>query len=326
MTLTDPKPGGWANEETLTSDQMDDIVAELIKAVDGVNGGTYALQSDLVFEGPAAVHFAGDVEVEDTGSIFFSALSSLTFQGTVTFGGTSTVNYNSGSDTTFLSGALLDIESGVALTAALDTGSSVAFETGSDLTLEAGVNFLVQELADLDVDDDTISYQIVLSAADIEESSNEHTWSLSDANGPGLWVQQLVAPASGAQIHFPLRIPAGDTINRFSVVLNGGVGGGHAVLPTLPEFTLVEVNSGGASDIATAQENSANLAAYEVAHAFQVDNTSTSGALPYTVLGGRHYYLRVNGERGANAENAELAIIQISVEVVRRRLVNISSL
>lgn len=67
MTLTAARALGWDFESRLTSDEINHLQAELLKAIDGTGGGTYTLGSDLIFEG-AAARFRGILAVEDDGS------------------------------------------------------------------------------------------------------------------------------------------------------------------------------------------------------------------------------------------------------------------
>jgi hypothetical protein len=51
MTLTNPKPLGWAFGELLTSGQMNSIATQLPYALDGANGGPYTLSAPLSIDG-----------------------------------------------------------------------------------------------------------------------------------------------------------------------------------------------------------------------------------------------------------------------------------
>lgn len=64
MTLSLIKPGGWAFGDLLDEDQMNDLQDELIKAIDGVDGGSYTLGGVLTVGG-ANIHFTGNVFVDD---------------------------------------------------------------------------------------------------------------------------------------------------------------------------------------------------------------------------------------------------------------------
>jgi hypothetical protein len=74
--LAPAKSGGWNTEDLLLSDELNHLQAELLKAIDGVGGGTYELLEPLVFSGSASITFGNDVtfdgEVDFTGPISFS--------------------------------------------------------------------------------------------------------------------------------------------------------------------------------------------------------------------------------------------------------------
>lgn len=112
MSLAAANPGGWSLNEVLTSTQMTFLQNELLKAIDGVNGGTYTLTAPLSFAG-AAVRFAADLEVLGTGQI----------------------NVQSGAEINVLGGARLDVESGAGLH--LDIGAELDIDADTDLNAAA---------------------------------------------------------------------------------------------------------------------------------------------------------------------------------------------
>jgi hypothetical protein len=125
MSLAAANPGGWSLNEVLTSAQMTFLQNELLKAVDGVGGGTYTLAAPLAFAG-ADVRIAADLEVLSTGQI----------------------NVQDGAEINVLGGGLgggrIDIESGAALH--LDAGSALDIDGDADLAA-AGVFTVHGEIA-----------------------------------------------------------------------------------------------------------------------------------------------------------------------------------
>lgn len=75
---------GWVPGDTLPAQHLNfhlaavttcltELVAELPVAVDGVNGGTYELQSDLIFDGPAVFHIAGVQEIDNGADLIINS-------------------------------------------------------------------------------------------------------------------------------------------------------------------------------------------------------------------------------------------------------------
>lgn len=127
MALTAANPGGWSLNEVLTSAQMNHLQNELLKAVDGVNGGLYTLGSTLSFDG-ADVRFLGnlvipsgaDIEVENGGD----------------------VNLASGADINLNSGAAIEISLGALIAVAglvdVQTGGEARISSGGILNVNSG--------------------------------------------------------------------------------------------------------------------------------------------------------------------------------------------
>lgn len=68
MSLTDPKSGvGYAFGEKLSSAHVNTVWAQQVRALDAVNGGTYALGSDVVLNGAGIFKF-NHVELKSGGS------------------------------------------------------------------------------------------------------------------------------------------------------------------------------------------------------------------------------------------------------------------
>lgn len=125
MSLTAANPGGWSLNEVLTSAQMTHLQNELLKAIDGVNGGTYTLASPLEFAG-ADVRIAADLEVISGGEINIQNGGALNVLagGVIDFSG----------DLHISSGGELVVESGGLLT--LQNGSDMAVDGTALITLD----------------------------------------------------------------------------------------------------------------------------------------------------------------------------------------------
>jgi hypothetical protein len=103
MTLSAANPGGWSLNEVLTSAQMTFLQNELLKAIDGVNGGAYTLASVLTLQG-ADVTFNSDINLNAGAELNFAG-------GTMT----GAINVDSAGDMTFLSGSTLTMAAGSSL-------------------------------------------------------------------------------------------------------------------------------------------------------------------------------------------------------------------
>lgn len=126
MTLAVINPGGWDPEEVLTSDQMNAMQAEMVKAIDGVRGGSYTLTADLVMDGggewvlSVKVNILGDLVIES--GAFLQVLGTIQLSGVETLTGTinvtgpgGTINVQEDGFIRVKSDGAIDIESGAAL-------------------------------------------------------------------------------------------------------------------------------------------------------------------------------------------------------------------
>lgn len=129
MTLDPAKPGGWDFEEVLTSDDLNALQAELLKAIDGTGGGTYTPLSDLVFGTGSLVRFAG-VLIDPLGTLTIHPSAELVAQGNVDWSGDGEI-----SGTVALSGALRAGDSVSGALIRVHTGSFLTCATGSITTL-----------------------------------------------------------------------------------------------------------------------------------------------------------------------------------------------
>lgn len=138
MTLALVKPAGWDEEDPLTSDEMNALQSELVKAVDGVGGGTYELSSDLVFDGTAPVRIANELQIDAGatldmgGTLALGGQTDLTGEFDVESGGD--VNVKNGGEINVQSGGDIDVESGGAVNVL--SGGAVNLLNGSTVDVD----------------------------------------------------------------------------------------------------------------------------------------------------------------------------------------------
>lgn len=133
------------------------LSTELVKAIDGVNGGTYTLGSVLRFEG-ADVQIAADLEVVSGGQI------NVQSGGSIDVLSSGDINIQSGGDISVLSGGEANIGSGGFLnvlsggellvasggTVRFDSGGAqLVVETGSFISIESGGSVQVAGIVDI---------------------------------------------------------------------------------------------------------------------------------------------------------------------------------
>jgi hypothetical protein len=141
MALTAANPGGWSLNEVLTSAQMTHLQNELLKAIDGVNGGTYTLASPLTFQG-SDVRIAADLEVISGGEINIQSGGALNVLagGILDFSGD--LHISSGGELIVESGGLVTFENGSDMfvdgTAVIDLEGSLAVNSGGSIDVTSG--------------------------------------------------------------------------------------------------------------------------------------------------------------------------------------------
>jgi hypothetical protein len=156
MSLDPIKPGGWDPEDVLSSDQMNALQVELLKAIDGEGGGTYTLSAPLVFDGfpvsfldariPSGGFFYiqanGKLDVQPNGTLEISPLATLAMQGTLDVANGAELNVKGG-----VPGGRIDVEPGAGLH--LDSGAELDIDCDADFA--SGKVFSLH--GTLDVDD-----------------------------------------------------------------------------------------------------------------------------------------------------------------------------
>lgn len=150
MTFALIKPSGWNPGDLVTHTHLNLFQAALVNAVDGMNGGTYTLGSDLTFEG-ALVSIQGGLEVS-LSPLVIAASASLQIDGPVTQSGNTAlsgdINVNSLGDININSGGDLGVKSGGFVT--VFGGGNITWLSGSELEVHAGT------IVTLDSDDMTM--------------------------------------------------------------------------------------------------------------------------------------------------------------------------
>jgi hypothetical protein len=166
MTLAPVKPGGWGTE-VLTSFHLSALQALIVQAIDGVNGGTYVLQDELVFDGAevrfdsAARVLAGAfLYVANGGQLSLLAGSTTTVAGALNVASGGNLNLQNGAQLNVNSGGRIDVESG-ALINILNGSSAIVHETAF-LDVEGTIE--IQGFASIQVLDG--AYIVVQTCAD----------------------------------------------------------------------------------------------------------------------------------------------------------------
>lgn len=117
------------------------LATELVKAVDGVNGGTYTLGSVLRFEG-ADVQIAADLEVVSGGEINVQSGGLINITGDIQVKSGGDVNVESGGDIHLVSGAGLELDPGAVLLVEGDidvaSGGDINLASGAEINVNSG--------------------------------------------------------------------------------------------------------------------------------------------------------------------------------------------
>lgn len=266
MTLTAAKVGGWNTGDVLTSDEMDHLQAELLKALDGVNGGSYTLGSHLTLGGAGELRISGTQRVLSGGSLIFDAGSTFGSGASLALTGGADLTLNSGSDLHLLSGATGTFDAG----SILDVFGDLDIESGGDLTLRSGGE--LDALSGSVVNLRAGSFTNLFGALDVESGGAINVKSGGEIyieNGGLLIVEDLdelavnaentqirlsmvpfnitdlasagdedwsagstfgwlqTATPAGNAISFHLPLRVGDELTTLTVLIEGGTGAGH---------------------------------------------------------------------------------------------------
>ncbi len=271
---------------------------ELAKAVDGLNGGTYGLASNLIFNGVGEVRFGGVARVI-SGGTFITEGSSI-------FNNTATFNLN----------AVFALAAHV--------------QTGATFTVDSGGEILAESSGGIAIDDSGDGIWLTMTPQSIQPDTGgtDPSWlpGLSGVAFAGTvqgWAQADVNAAFS--IAFPLNLPPGDDIVSLTANVDGSFAGvGHALSPVgsdMPTLALVRVDSTGtATVVARRRDQSANAAAYNSQHTISLLNGALdAGTLPHTILSTSRYYVVLHGATGANAEADKFGVNSISGTCLARK-------
>jgi hypothetical protein len=290
VTLTLAKAGGWSIGEILTSDQMDHIQSELIKAIDGSGGGSYSPSANVTIGGAAEWRFDNTVRFRTGSDLLTDAGSQSDFSGQVDF--FSNVDFRETSTVEFIAGGLVEFHD--------------------------GTRVVIEELDDLEVDNQNKTMRMHNGWGEATWNSTEPYWEMDD----GIWIQ--LANTSGAAIYFALPVMAGDSIVDMGVTVEGDYGASHggATPAGLPRIRILEQDGSGDFSVVVAEvTDSTSGAGYAAAHVIVLDNTTTGGDLPYTATN-TNYVVEVRGEFNTDSAAGALAMKRLQTTITRRRLVS----
>jgi hypothetical protein len=122
------------------------IVSELVKAIDGVNGGTYTLSAELVFDGDevhvasvlrvlpgATLQVAGAINLLPGSELDVNAGADVTLEGALAVADGGVINVNDGAVLDMNAGAQMTVDSG----ATVDVAGTVNLNPGSELNVNS---------------------------------------------------------------------------------------------------------------------------------------------------------------------------------------------
>lgn len=310
------------------------IAGELLKAIDGAGGGTYTLVNPLIFSG-ADVRFGGDVDFQATSLVSFGgaldinadmdldAASTFTVHGAIDLLGAMAVHGGGSIDVTSLgeinvTSADVNINSGAQIllnggSIILDTSGHIQVNAGT-VTLAAGSVLTVEDGEDLVINDAAEGLRLTLTPAFHDVAGQ---WEKNNAAGTIAWKQSDVAVARS--IWFALPVNPGDTVvNVYARVEAEDHPGGMPAFADMPVLELITVDLDGVvTSIATKTDNSGTEPAYDALHDIVLQaGTTDTGAMPH-VATADPIYVRLGGEKGANAVTG-LTLRSISGNVIAR--------
>lgn len=289
MTLTAAKVGGWAFGDLLTSDEVDHLQAELLKAIDAVNGGTYTLSAPLIFNGTVefnddlVINASGELTID--GNLIVNSIFEINGQGEFN----DDVNVND--RWVFRSGGATEFKA----------GNTVSFFSLDDLTI--GSPFITQAMR--------VPLVPLYNVRDNSGLLQNYHLDLS----VGGWLNDVV----GEPLIFMLPLMAGDVLNSVTATVRGDFSGGagHGVTDPASKMRLRVLEApalNGAYTAIATQVDATTGAAYDAVHLL---TASTGG---YTALD-RHYIVEWRAESGANSFATNI-LFQLQATVVRKRLVS----
>lgn len=254
---------------------FDAIADQLIKAIDGVDGGTYTLGSALRFQG-------ADVEI--------NAGLKILAAGEINVQSGAIINILSGGDIVLLSGGQAVVSAGADINVLnageinVASGGEINLASGAQLSVAAGG---VAQMADADrltIDAAAFSFRVAMTPVYVQSG-----WTVSR---DGNW--DMIG-ASGEEVLFALKVHPGDSLSSVSMRLQGDKsgGGGHGGSPPadMPQLSVIRKDADGTmTPVGTAVDASAG-AAYDALH------TVTLSLGPgHTITSTDTYYVRLVAE------------------------------
>lgn len=301
MTLADPKVGGWASHDILHSSEMNAVRTELLKAIDGVGGGTYNLTGPLVIDGDA-------FQVDD--ELIVSAGADLNVDGDVTL--------RTGSTLTLDAGSAWQIDSNGEFNANVLINDDLRCNDGGSTHFSIAHAVLFFSLAELGVNDVSVTMLVPQQFA-------EPQWDVSNVQAG--WVIEtdgwLALENDALSLYYALPIMAGDTIDAVVLRVVGANALPHGADPANKmRYQIREGTSDGVlSTLIADVVDPTTGATYDAAHTVRLDGTTTGGALPIVALS-RPYWLLITSETGANSSPQQSKVRKVEVELLRSHLVS----
>ncbi len=313
MTLVAAKPGGWNLEDVLTSDEMNTLQEELLKAIDGVGGGTYTLSAPLVLDGET-------VTLSNVGGATFTAgaVLALTEGADMTVGENSTIALATGALLTIADGANITLSGDMTLTGTgdiiVEDNALVTFQDGSGLDLEAGStlnlqgNITMQATGTMSVAAGATITADTANAFRVDDEDYILMFGLTPAFGNDGWARQsgasvarwMMTGVSGEYLYFPIHAPAGDVLRSVVMSIDGGIGAGHGGTEPgdPPAIQLVHIDLSGNVDVIAQRSDGTTGPAYDNPHDVAIDNVAHAlpgHTWPHTCTG-QPLYVRVLAE------------------------------
>lgn len=300
MTLADPKVGGWANHERLASSEMNAIRTELLKAVDGVGGGTYNLSGPLIFDGDT-------FRIDET--LYINLGADLIVDGDVTL--------RTGSTLTLDAGSAWEVNSNGEFNANVDINDDLRCNNGGSTHFSLTHALLFASLEQLAVDDEATTMLLPqqFAVAQWDLGASESSWVL-EADG---W---LALDNAALTLYYALPVMAGDSIDAIELTVVGANTAPHGADPASKmRYQIFQGTAAGVMSTAVVNVIDPETGAtYDAEHTVRLDAATTAGALPYVALN-RPYWILVSSETGANSAAQQSKVRKVSIELTRRQLV-----
>lgn len=260
------------------------LAGEVPKALDGQDGGTYALQSDLEIDGPAALVISGRQEIASGAALDLEdgAVLNVKAHANLDVESLGDINVKSGGDINVNSGGAIDVEAGAVVNVA----------SGGSIIAAAGAVINVGAAAVLAIDNAYGDFRLALQPVMIADSGGP-VWK---GEIGGTWLMHATGVGTG-YIVFALPLRVGDLLTTLRMTLQGGAFAGHAGTPAdAPLFQLIETDLNGVTTIIKSTSDPVTHPSYDSVHSV----TMSGGALPYTATA-NPLYVRVVVEGGANS-------------------------